>query len=159
MKRLQPVIWMKGTFLSPQYLQTQDRFIESSLQFQLQALSYSGYGVHKLVVNQEALSAGYVAISEASGILPDGLLFDIPDADQAPPPKPQPGDSTPTANPEGADSRNLIVSRYANGHRVTGRGEAVTAPLLDFYRRATDRMLMVRGKISLGDVYGGVEVQ
>jgi len=88
MKRLQPVIWMKGTFLSPQYLQTQDRFIESSLQFQLQALSYAGYGVHKLVVNQEALSAGYVAISEASGILPDGLLFDIPDADQAPPPKP-----------------------------------------------------------------------
>ncbi len=38
-------------------------------------------------------------------------------------------------------------------------GEAVAAPLLDFYRRATDRMLMVRGKIRLGDVYGGVEVQ
>jgi len=79
---------MKGTFLSPQYLQTQDRFLESSLQFQLGALTYAGYGVQKLVINQEALSAGYLAISEASGILPDGLLFDIPDADQAPPPKP-----------------------------------------------------------------------
>lgn len=37
-------------------------------------------------------------------------------------------------------------------------GEAVAAPLLDFYRRATDRMLMVRGKMRLGEVYGGVEM-
>ena len=29
MKSLQPVIWMKGTLLSPQYLQTQDRFLET----------------------------------------------------------------------------------------------------------------------------------
>ena len=66
MKRLQPVIWMKGTFLSPQYLQMQDRFIESSLEFHLDALAYAGYGFRKLQINQEALSAGYVAISEAS---------------------------------------------------------------------------------------------
>lgn len=36
-------------------------------------------------------------------------------------------------------------------------GEEVSVPLLDFYRRATDRMLMVRGKMRLGDVYGGAE--
>ncbi len=36
-------------------------------------------------------------------------------------------------------------------------GEAVGGPLLDFYRRATDRMRMVRGKLKLGEVYGGVE--
>lgn len=35
-------------------------------------------------------------------------------------------------------------------------GEAVSAPLLDFYRRATDRMLLVRGKMRMSDVYGGV---
>ena len=40
MKRLQPVIWMKGTLLSPQYLQTQDRFLENSLKFQLDGLSF-----------------------------------------------------------------------------------------------------------------------
>src|SRR5262249_8496763 len=32
-------------------------------------------------------AAGYVAITEASGIFPDGLLFDIPEADVAPTPK------------------------------------------------------------------------
>ena len=36
-------------------------------------------------------------------------------------------------------------------------GEAVAGPLLDFYRRATDRMLLVRGKLKLGDVYGGLD--
>ncbi len=36
-------------------------------------------------------------------------------------------------------------------------GEEVAAPLLDFYRRATDRMLFSRGKIRLGDVYGGLD--
>jgi DTW domain-containing protein YfiP len=36
-------------------------------------------------------------------------------------------------------------------------GEAVAGPLLDFYRRATDRMLLARGKFRLGDVYGGLD--
>ena len=36
-------------------------------------------------------------------------------------------------------------------------GEAVAGPLLDFYRRATDRMLLVRGKLARGNVYGGLD--
>ncbi len=38
-------------------------------------------------------------------------------------------------------------------------GEGVAGPLLDFYRRATDRMLMVRGKLKRGEVYGGIEAR
>jgi DTW domain-containing protein YfiP len=50
------------------------------------------------------------------------------------------------------------MSTYEAVARAVGvlEGEAVSAPLLDFYRRATDRMLMVRGRLRLGDVYGGV---
>ena len=44
MKRLQPVIWMKGTFLSPQHLQAQDRFIESSLEFRMESLTGNPWG-------------------------------------------------------------------------------------------------------------------
>jgi type VI secretion system protein ImpJ len=87
MKSLQPVIWMKGTLLSPQYLQTQDRFLESALQFRMDALAFSGWGFRRLQLNHEALTTGYVSIAEASGIFPDGLLFDIPGADAAPAPK------------------------------------------------------------------------
>jgi type VI secretion system protein ImpJ len=88
MKRLQPVIWMKGTFLSPQYLQTQDRFIESTLEFNMDALSYAPWGFKRLQVDQQALEAGYFAVADAAGIFPDGLMFDIPDSDQPPSPKP-----------------------------------------------------------------------
>lgn len=36
-------------------------------------------------------------------------------------------------------------------------GEEMATPLIDFYRRATDRMLLVRGKLRRSEVYGGVE--
>ncbi len=85
MKQLQPVIWTKGTFLTPQHLQVQDRFIEDSLNFRLQALRFSAWGFSELTIDQEKLSAGHLVLSRAAGIFPDGLLFDIPDSDLAPP--------------------------------------------------------------------------
>src|SRR5215467_13031658 len=84
MKRLQPVIWTKGTFLTPQHLQVQDRFLEDTLQFRLEALKFCPWGFSELVIDQQKLATGDFAISRASGIFPDGLLFDIPDADPAP---------------------------------------------------------------------------
>jgi DTW domain-containing protein YfiP len=36
-------------------------------------------------------------------------------------------------------------------------GESVAGPLLDFYRRATDRMLFSRGKLRREEVYGGLD--
>lgn len=88
MRRLQPVIWSKGTFLSPQHLQLQDRFIESTLEFNLAALNFRPWGFGQLRVDQEALAAGNFAVTAASGLFPDGLTFDIPASDPAPPPKP-----------------------------------------------------------------------
>ena len=87
MKRLQPVIWSKGTFLSPQHLQIQDRFIESTLGFNLEALNFRPWGFRELRIDQEALASGSFAVTAASGLFPDGLPFDIPDSDPAPPPK------------------------------------------------------------------------
>jgi type VI secretion system protein ImpJ len=87
MKRLQPVVWTKGTFLSPQHLQIQDRFLENVLHFQLDALSFRPWGFRSLQIDQKALSEGSFHVSAASGILPDGLLFDIPNSDGAPAPK------------------------------------------------------------------------
>lgn len=85
MNPLQPVIWTKGTFLSPQHLQTQDRFIENSLRFRVESMISNPWGFLKVQVKQEALAAGEFAMSEASGIFPDGLLFDFPASEPAPP--------------------------------------------------------------------------
>ena len=88
MPLLEPVIWAKGTFLNPQHLQIQDRYLEQSMHFHLHALNFRPWGFESLRIDQEALAAGIFSISEASGILPDGLLFDIPVSDPAPPQRP-----------------------------------------------------------------------
>ncbi len=77
MKRLQPVIWSKGTLLTPQHLQVQDRFAESALQFRMDALSFRPWGFLQLQFDQEALDAGNLVVAQASGMFPDGLAFEF----------------------------------------------------------------------------------
>ncbi len=88
MKRLQPVVWQKGALLTPQHLQTQDRFLESALQFRTEVLGFRPWGFSELQLDQEALAAGFLSITKASGLFPDGLPFDIPASDPGPAPKP-----------------------------------------------------------------------
>jgi type VI secretion system protein ImpJ len=88
---MQPVLWTKGVLLSPQHLQTQDRFLEDLLEFNLSALTFRPWGFRRLEIDREALASGTMAISSGAGIFPDGLLFDFPDADPVPAPKPLEG--------------------------------------------------------------------
>jgi len=88
MRQLEPVIWTRGTFLNPQHLQIQDRFLENSLDFQLQALHFRAWGFRSLQIDHAQLAGGLFAVSQASGIMTDGLLFEIPASDAAPPPRP-----------------------------------------------------------------------
>ena len=88
MKQLLPVIWSKGTFLTPQHLQVQDRFIEDTLEFQLQALQFRPWGFTALAIDQEKLADGQFVLSRAAGLFPGGLPFDIPGSDAAPDAKP-----------------------------------------------------------------------
>ena len=98
MPRLQPIIWSKGTSLTQQHLQMQDQFLESSLHFRLNALQFRPWGFHALQIDREALASGTFLLTNASGIFPDGLLFDIPRSDAAPPPKPLAGSFAPDQN-------------------------------------------------------------
>jgi len=122
MKRLEPVIWSKGTFLTPQHLQLQDRFLENTLQFHLDALAFRPWGFGELQVNQELLANGTFALSNASGILPDGLLFDIPNSDGAPAPKP-------LMDLFSADQDEVAV--YLGIPQYRERGLNVSAPVRD----------------------------
>lgn len=87
MKQLQPVLWSKGTFLTPQHLQLQDKFLEDSMNFRVQSLKFCAWGFNEVVLDQGLLADGQLAVSRASGIFPDGLPFDIPGPDQPPPSK------------------------------------------------------------------------
>jgi type VI secretion system protein ImpJ len=84
MKHLQHVIWSKGTFLTPQHLQMQDRYVEDSLHFQIGALNFRYWGFSRLQIDEHKLVEGQFSITSAEGILPDGLPFSVPDSDPAP---------------------------------------------------------------------------
>ena len=88
MRQLQKVLWSKGVLLTPQHLQIQDRYVEDFVGFQFGALSATPWGFSALAIDRERLEEGALAVSQARGILPDGLMFDIPDADVAPEPRP-----------------------------------------------------------------------
>jgi type VI secretion system protein ImpJ len=85
MRQLQPVIWSKGIFLSPQHLQAQERFVEDSSRFYLDSLSPRSWGFREIQLDAKALSEGRLAISLASGLFPDALPLDIPASDPPPP--------------------------------------------------------------------------
>jgi type VI secretion system protein ImpJ len=84
MRQLQPVIWSKGTFLSPQHLQAQERFVEDSARFYMDSLNARSWGFREIQIDTKALSEGRLAITLASGIFPDALPLDIPASEYPP---------------------------------------------------------------------------
>jgi type VI secretion system protein ImpJ len=84
MRRLQPVVWSKGVFLSPQHLQAQDHFVEDSLHFVVESLSSWNWGFLSLQLDIAAISEGMFQVVSAAGLFPDGLAFDLANADNAP---------------------------------------------------------------------------
>jgi len=84
MRQLQPVVWSKGVFLSPQHLQAQDRFFEDTLRFLSGVLAFRNWGFSSLQIDVAGLSEGRLGIGQASGIFPDGLMFDLPASDPLP---------------------------------------------------------------------------
>ena len=115
---MQPVLWTKGVLLSPQHFQTQDRFLEDLLEFQLSTLAFCPWGFRSLEIDREALAGGTFAIASAAGIFPDGLLFDMPGADPTPAPKQLEGAFAPEQ--EFLDVYLTIPEYRYGGHNVSG---------------------------------------
>jgi type VI secretion system protein ImpJ len=115
---MQPVLWTKGVLLSPQHFQTQDRFLEDLLEFQLSALAFCPWGFQRLEIDREVLASGSFGLAAAAGILPDGLLFDMPASESAPPPKPLEGAFAP--DQEWLDVYLGIPEYQYGGHNVSG---------------------------------------
>ncbi len=85
MRQLQPVIWSKGTLLSPQHLQAQERFVQDSLRFYMESFGDALSGFAQLTLDSRALADGTLSLQSATGILPDAAPFDLPASEGAPP--------------------------------------------------------------------------
>lgn len=84
MNQGQKVIWSEGMFLSPHHFQQWDRFQEERLSKRLGTLSPFGSGIIQMEMDADALANKTVALIKLHGILPDGLVIEIPESDQGP---------------------------------------------------------------------------
>jgi type VI secretion system protein ImpJ len=78
MSRIDKVIWSEGMFLQPQHFQQHDRHLENMLEARVGPATPYSWGFVKLAIDESALAHGRLALSSASGILPDGTPFDAP---------------------------------------------------------------------------------
>lgn len=78
------VVWTEGMFLQPQHFQQHDRYLAHQLDARLAASFGYGWGFFALALDDAALAQGKLALSSASGVLPDGTAFHIPGHDAAP---------------------------------------------------------------------------
>jgi type VI secretion system protein ImpJ len=71
------VIWQEGMLLRPQHFQHNDRYHDHQLKTRTQLLGSYTWGFLSLEVDMQFLNMGKLVISQASGILPDGSLFEL----------------------------------------------------------------------------------
>jgi type VI secretion system protein ImpJ len=86
MKFLSRVVWSEGMHLGPHHFQTQSRYFEDTLWFLSSNLRQEPWGFLHFSIDSEAMRNGLAILSSASGIFPDGLIFDLPDCDAVPDP-------------------------------------------------------------------------
>ena len=84
MKNQHRVVWTKGMFLTPQHFQTQDQFLQDSIQFRFAASLFANFGVTELEIDREALQNNIFRLLRCRGVMPDGEPFDMPDVDALP---------------------------------------------------------------------------
>ncbi|BCX71246.1 type VI secretion system baseplate subunit TssK [Pseudomonas izuensis] len=71
------VIWQEGMLLRPQHLQQNDRYYDHQLKARTQLLGGYTWGFLGLEIDLQFLNMGKVVINSASGVLPDGSLFEV----------------------------------------------------------------------------------
>ncbi len=85
MSKRSRVVWSEGLLLTPQHLQYLDRYHEDGAAELFRAARPFGFGLTGIDLDREAIHNGQVVVHAASGILPLGGAFSIPDRDEAPP--------------------------------------------------------------------------
>lgn len=83
--QLSKVVWEEGMYLAPQHFQAQAQYGESLTWFVLEQLWFAPYGFLGLALDDEALRNDTLALEHARGVFPDGLVFQMPEYDLAPP--------------------------------------------------------------------------
>jgi len=71
------VVWKEGLFIRPQHFQQNDRYYAYELMTRTKELSPNSWGFFDVNIDTHYLSSGKIVLNSASGVMPDGTLFDI----------------------------------------------------------------------------------
>ncbi len=72
------IIWNEGLFIKPQHFQQMLRYHEYSLNQRSRRIRFNGYGFSEVAINPDELTFGKIGLIRASGVMPDGSVFDLP---------------------------------------------------------------------------------
>lgn len=78
------VVWSDGLFIKPHHFQQQSRYVDWVTSRLTGGAEPHNYGLISFTIDQDLLALGKISLVSASGIMPDGTPFDIPNEDQAP---------------------------------------------------------------------------
>jgi type VI secretion system protein ImpJ len=91
MSRYRRVVWSEGMLLSPHHFQQLDNYHEELLNSRFATLAPNDWGVLDVQINRESIANGYFDLIRCRAVMPDGLMVNIPEVEQAPPPRPVEG--------------------------------------------------------------------
>lgn len=86
------VVWSSGMFLQPHHFQQETRYLERLVDARARSITPFAWGFTELEVDEGLLALGKLGITRASGLLPDGTPFSMPQLDPLPPPLAVPAD-------------------------------------------------------------------
>ncbi|MBS4036142.1 MAG: type VI secretion system baseplate subunit TssK [Ignavibacterium sp.] len=82
--KMQKVIWFEGMKLDPHHFQQADKYNQFLLNSRINTLNPNYWGLKELQVDLAALSGGNFGLVACTGIMPDGLSFNMPNNDPLP---------------------------------------------------------------------------
>jgi type VI secretion system protein ImpJ len=85
--KFQKVIWHEGMKLDPHHFQQLDRYFQYNLNKRIGTLNIHNWGFTELQIDSSALASGNFSLVKCSGVMPDGVYFNMPENEA--PPKPR----------------------------------------------------------------------
>ncbi len=145
------VMWQEGMLMRPHHFQQQQRYNDYLNSQRFRAMHDLSWGFTELFLNRELLAQGKIMIDSASGILPDGTVFSIPDQDALPDPLhpesllDEESRIVYLALPVASDVRNEI-----SGGQRTGRYRLHCADVRDLHTEGGDARTLTLGQLTPG---------
>ena len=98
MSRYRRIVWNEGMLLTPHHFQQADNYHEDLLNTRIAALLPYEWGLLELQINRDAVANGSVQLISCRGVMPDGLVINIPQTSSEPAARPVDDYFSPTAD-------------------------------------------------------------